>query len=174
MSIRYEGEITIEKTTAEDLDDLLYLWNNGRVMQYVGFPEGLGAQREELDGWLEWVGQSARRSHYTVRAEGVGYCGEAFYDVDGERWAALDIKLLPDAWGKGIATRALGYAIGRAFGLGRAQVVYVDPHPDNGQALRLYSRLGFKPEERPAHLPPEEGCENHLFLTVHREDWLKD
>jgi RimJ/RimL family protein N-acetyltransferase len=34
--------------------------------------------------------------------------------------------------------------------------VWVEPHPINQAAMRLYARLGFRPTERPADLPPGE------------------
>ncbi|NLC94884.1 MAG: hypothetical protein GX676_04250 [Bacilli bacterium] len=40
------SEIMIKETTEEDLDNIMTLWNNGEVMKYVGFPEGLGITKK--------------------------------------------------------------------------------------------------------------------------------
>jgi RimJ/RimL family protein N-acetyltransferase len=167
--MRFNGEIMIKETSAEDLDNIMSLWNNGEVMHYVGFPEGLGITLDELKKWLVWVIAKPGRCHYSIYADGIGYCGETFYNVDDEhKTAALDIKLLPEARGKGIAAYSLSYAISRAFDDGNADRAYVDPHPDNVKAWRLYEKLGFISKPRPDYL--EEGG---TYLEITREEWTK-
>jgi RimJ/RimL family protein N-acetyltransferase len=80
--------------------------------------------------------------------------------------AALDIKLLPEAQGKGIAEFALRFAIEQAFFQGKAKRVYVDPHPDNIKAWNLYRKLGFTSKARPEHLEQWD-----TYLEITREDW---
>ena len=36
------NEITIRETSETDLENILLLWNNGEVMHFVGFPNGIG------------------------------------------------------------------------------------------------------------------------------------
>jgi hypothetical protein len=45
----YEGKITIRPTRREDLENVRALWNDGDVMQYVGFPQGLDATAESME-----------------------------------------------------------------------------------------------------------------------------
>ena len=80
--------------------------------------------------------------------------------------AALDIKLLPEAQGRGIAEYALRFAIENAFLQGKAKRVYVDPHPDNLKAWKLYKKLGFTSKTRPEHLQ-----EWDTYLEISRVDW---
>ncbi|MEA5039730.1 MAG: GNAT family protein [Clostridiaceae bacterium] len=171
MNCHYQGEIEIEETTKEDLPHIMALWNDGEVMGHVGFPEGLGVTLPELEDWLSWAVQLPYRCHYSIYTDDLGYCGETFYNVDAEKLGALDIKLTAEARGKGIAGQALAFAIGKAFGQGKAERVYVDPHPENAPALRLYDRLGFVPQERPEHLEPAEDC---LYLELARDAWMQD
>lgn len=159
--------ITIKETAEEDLVNVMELWNNGQVMNYVGFPEGLGTTLAELKTWLPWAINKPHRCHYSIFEQDLGYCGETFYDVDDvHRLAALDIKLLPKAWGKGIAYQGLHYAIDKAFIVGGAERVYVDPHPDNKKAWNLYEKLGFKNEKRPEFLEDWD-----TYLEIKREHW---
>ena len=44
--------ITIKETSLEDLKNVMDLWNDGEVMFYVGFPNGLGVTIEQLERWL--------------------------------------------------------------------------------------------------------------------------
>ena len=145
------------------------LWNNGDVMLYVGFPDGIGVTLEDLEKWLIWAINKPGRCHYSIYVERIGYCGEAFYDVDTEHeTASLDIKLLPNARGKGIAEKAFRFVIDKAFTVGTAESVYVDPHPDNLKAWALYEKIGFLSKPRPSYL--EEG---DTYMEFTREEWRK-
>lgn len=51
----------------------------------------------------------------------------------------------------GIATQALSYSIQEAFKHG-ALSVWVDPHPSNEKALKLYRKLGFEQKAMPEYV----------------------
>ncbi len=155
MSARFTGRITIKDTDAGDLPGIQRLWNNGTVMRYVGFPQGLGITMAQLRQWLAGVNQDACRWHYSIYAEDIGYCGETYYKIDrAHDLAILDIKLLPEAQGKGIAAAALSATIETVFAGHLASRACVDPHPDNRKAWALYEKLGFVGQPRPVFLPP--------------------
>ena len=167
-------DIRIHETGPDDLPHLLTLWNNGDVMQYVGFPEGLGTTPEALQKWYTSLeANRPNRNHYSIYLPNGSYCGESFYEIDYEhdRAAALDIKLLPAVRGRGIATDALAYAIWEAFTQG-ASKVWVDPNPANAKALALYKRLGFKEKPMPDYLAEEEDSVDFtpLYMELTREE----
>lgn len=166
---RFSGRVTIRETAQEDLCNVQRLWASPEVMRYVGgFPEGLQVTMEHLrEEWLPWALQKPGRCHYSVYAEGVGYCGESFYSVDETGLACVDIKLLPESRGKGIAEAALGHALEQAFSCGGARAAWVDPDPQNAKALTLYARLGFRAKPRPAHLTPYP----NPYLELSRNAW---
>ena len=62
--------VSIRETTRADLGNILKLWNDGEVMRYVGFPDGLGVDLPYLDRWLKWI-ESGRPliNHYSVYAD---------------------------------------------------------------------------------------------------------
>lgn len=160
-------EIRIKQTTRDDLENVLELWNSGEVMYYVGFPHGLGVTIEGLKRWLNGVNQNELRKHYSIYTHELGYCGETYYDIDKVHdLATLDIKLLPKAQGKGIATYALSYAIDQVFSNNLATRAYVDPNPENKKAWKLYEKLGFKKKDRPEFLEPYE-----IYLEITKELW---
>ena len=150
--------IEILETCEKDLGDVQRLWADGDVMRFVGFPEGLRQSDEEMGQWYEWIRRSRPRvNHYSVFEDGV-FCGETFYRIDEKRGnsAAVDIKLFAFARGRGIAARALSFAMEEAFRQGASRV-WVDPNPLNEKAIRLYERLGFVRREMPEDLRESEG-----------------
>lgn len=158
--------VTIRETTKDDLDNVMSLWNDGAVMHFVGFPKGLGITIDKMEKWIEWAIAKPHRCHYSIYENDIGYCGETFYNVDDIGSAALDIKLFSKSRGKGIAHKALVFAIEHAFNEGKAKLVYVDPHPDNMKAWKSYEKLGFVSKPRPNFL--EEG---ETYLEITRSQW---
>ena len=68
--------IEIKKTQEKDLSNVQALWASPEVMHYVGFPQGLHKTLAQLrQDWLPWVQCFPKRQHYSIYAEGVGYCG---------------------------------------------------------------------------------------------------
>lgn len=146
----------IERTREADLADLQRLWADPEVMRWVGYPEGLHLDEEALRRWLASLDEDPDRHHFVVRDDEVGFCGELYYDVDRDaRRAALDVKLLPSARGRGIATAALGWLIDLAFeSEPDVDLVWTEPAPENEAARKLYGRRGLRPHPRPADLEP--------------------
>ncbi|MEW8995526.1 hypothetical protein [Clostridium sp.] len=66
----YRGEITIIETTERDLENIMSLWNNGEVMFFVGFPDGIGITLDQLKGWFKVTIKKPERCHYSIYAEG--------------------------------------------------------------------------------------------------------
>lgn len=164
-----ENRITLKETGPEDLDNIQALWNNGDVMAYVGFPEGLGICSMKVEAWFEVLGRDRSSRHYSIYIEDIGYCGETWYGIDAVHGlAALDIKLMPGAQGRGIAEYALSFSIEEAFSNEGVTSVYVEPQKDNAKAWKLYEKLGFVPRERPDFLEPSE-----TYLEISRETWME-
>ena len=116
--------ITIKETTAKELDNVKALWADGDVMKFVGFPDGLLQTDDEMKAWLDWIeSERPQVNHYSI-FDGSVYCGETFYSIDSKHGnsASMDIKLFGFARGKGIAAKALSYAIEQAFENGAEKV----------------------------------------------------
>ncbi len=174
----YNNKIIIKETSKEDLEHLLSLWNNGEVMNFVGFPKGLGETMIKMKQWLSWIEDGRpKRNHYSVYTDDFNYCGETFYDIDKGHGnsASLDIKLVMKARGKGIATKALSHSIEQAFTNG-AEKVWVDPNPANEKAIALYRRLGFFEKEMPEYLKEDE-CDCDFvpaYMELTSKQWYKE
>lgn len=160
-------DIQIKKTSVEDLENLATLWNDGDVMRFVGYPEGLGVTIGQLQKWHKSIEESELSEHYSIYHKELGYCGESFYSViKGQDLSMLDIKLFSKARGKGIGRYALEYAIVNAFKTTSCSRVYVDPCRENVDAWRLYEKLGFVEAKRPEFLEPSE-----IYLELTKENF---
>jgi RimJ/RimL family protein N-acetyltransferase len=150
--------VRVRATTEDDLPDLVAMWNDGRVMRWIGFPDGLGTDAEQARAWWERTSADPNRHHFVVEADGIGFAGELFYRVEPEaRRAGLDIKLVAAAHGRGIASAGLTALCERVWNEEPdVDAVWVEPHPLNEAARRLYARLGFRPLKRPPDLPPAD------------------
>lgn len=150
----YGKKIVLRETTEKDLADLMGLWNNGEVMKWVGFPNGLGHDLEKMLGWFHELQKESSRHHFVIYDSDIGFCGEAYYAVDKEhKWAGLDIKLRPEAQGKGLASDALSALIEYIFQHEPdAEAVWTEPAKENVAARNLYRRMGLNPQPRPNDL----------------------
>jgi RimJ/RimL family protein N-acetyltransferase len=148
--------LSIEATTADDLADLGRLWNDGRVMRWVGFSDGLGLDADGLREWFERLRSSRAGHHFVIRDPDLGFCGELFYRVEvGHCRAELDVKLVPEAQGRGIATAVLSWLIERVFALEpEVDAVWTEPTPENAASRALYGRCGLAETRRPDDLRP--------------------
>lgn len=159
-----EGSVTIRETRPSDLEDVRALWADGDVMRFVGFPDGLIRSAEEMDAWYARLETRRPGTNHFGVYEDSAYCGETYYSVDPETGSAvLDIKLFPHARGRGIASKALAFAMEQAFAHGAARC-WVDPNAKNAKALALYRRLGMIEKPAPAALEVPEG-----FLYFEKE-----
>jgi RimJ/RimL family protein N-acetyltransferase len=143
--------IIIRETTERDLKQVQALWADGEVMKYVGFPNGLHQSDEAMSKWLKWINEARpNTNHYSIY-EDDRFCGETFYRIHPvTKRAALDIKLFPHARGKGIAVKALTYAISQTFIHG-ALSAWVNPDPKNEKAL-LYIEESDDSKTNPSDL----------------------
>jgi RimJ/RimL family protein N-acetyltransferase len=154
MDEKNTPDVKISPTRTNDLLDLIRLWNDGRVMRWVGFPNGLEYDNKRVADWFSAVESNPDRHHFVIRDGEQGFCGELYYKVDSSHQiASLDIKLVPEAQGKGIARQAFGRLIDIVFqSEPDVELVWVEPWPDNKAAQKLYRRCGMSQRTRPPHL----------------------
>ncbi len=155
--VRIRGErIALRPTSVADLPDLLVLWNDGRVMKWVGFPEGLRYDERSITRWFDRISGNPHRHHYVVTSSFLGFCGEAYYAVDPlHHRASLDIKLRPEAHGGRRAAAALLALIHLVFEReSDLHSVWTEPVENNLAARTLYWRCGLRPTERPSDMKP--------------------
>jgi ribosomal protein S18 acetylase RimI-like enzyme len=157
----------IKETDESDLDNILSLWNDGEVMRFVGFPDGLGYDKEKMTVWYESIKQTKRFVHFSIYAEDGVYCGETGYALGKkvDENIGIDIKLLPFAQGKGIAEFSIRYIIEIMKKENFCRTIWVDPHKDNIRAINLYKGLGFEQKTFPNYLAHEDEG-NHIYMEL--------
>lgn len=160
--------VIIRPTEEEDLNSIRKLWNDGRVMKWVGFPDGLNNSRTDMQKWYSKIQDNKLANHFVILNKEKNFCGELFYRKDPDQIrAGLDIKLLPEAQGKGLAAEALQLLIDHIFTTEEEiDAVWTEPAAVNSAARRLYTRCGLEEKERPDDLGPGDS-----YWELTREKW---
>ncbi|WP_051569293.1 GNAT family N-acetyltransferase [Alkaliphilus transvaalensis] len=165
-----DDKVIIKKTTEENLKEILVLWNNGEVMKWVGFPKGLNMTDSHIWGWYCNISLRDWAYHFVVYHQEVGFCGELYYDIDVKyKRAGLDIKFLPTAQGKGLASKAFISMINHIFENEKNILsVWAEPTNGNFKAKKLFARCGLKET-----IPAEFAEPKESYWELKREDWLQ-
>jgi len=165
--------IRIRPVRREDLPFLQVLWNDGSVMRYQGYPEGMHATAADMERW--WVAlQTARPDHQGLASlpsphtiietiDGTPL-GELTYSLDAKERARFDLKLAPRFWKQGYGGEAMRIFLRELFVTTKVKTVIMEPSPDNAPARRLLERNGFHPTPTENH-PNRWECERHAFAS---------
>jgi RimJ/RimL family protein N-acetyltransferase len=165
----YTGKIIIKETDETDLQNIMNLWNNTETMQYV-WPGGIGCDIKYVKNCIERIKNDGGK-HFSIYTDENKYCGETGYGIKNieDENSGLEIKLLPEVQGKGIAEYVLHFIIKQIKNLNEEKYfcnrVWVDPHKENEKALKLYNKLGFKETNFPKYLLMEDDG-NHIYMEL--------
>jgi RimJ/RimL family protein N-acetyltransferase len=164
------GRVTLGRTTQEDLPFLKSLWNDGRVMKWVGFPNGVGDTDETMAAWFRKRSSDPTFFHFIVWDTDNCRCGEVCYGVEtGQHRAGLDVKFAPESQGRGLATDALRALINHVFAVERdVDEVWTEPSPQNLAARRLYARCGLAEKPRPRDMKQDVP-----YWALERSRWIE-
>lgn len=90
---------------------------------------------------IEWKEASVGYLQFYPVEDGEEYGLEA---VDADTYA-MDLFLgVPEIWGQGVGTTAVGLVVDFLFERLGASRVLIDPHVDNSRAVRAYEKCGFE------------------------------
>lgn len=132
------------------------MWEDGEVMKFAGFPNGLKQPDKKIYQWIDNC-QTNEKLRLVIEDkvlhQVIGETGYRF-DLDypfakGKKTAAPDIKLIPEFWGKGLATEVLNVVIDHIFKNTDAEIIQMAPNVKNKAGLALYKKLGFKKIGKP-------------------------
>lgn len=121
------------------------LWENGLVMRYVGFPDGLGWSQAKFDSMWPSLRDDPKALRLALENNSGRFLGEAMISSPGsDGFCQPDLKLLPEFWGKGLAYEAWQTILERSWARWPEAGFLVTPNIENSRAIDLYKRLGFE------------------------------
>ncbi|MBD3286172.1 GNAT family N-acetyltransferase [candidate division WOR-3 bacterium] len=154
-------KLLLTEAREDDLDFLLGLWNDPRVMRYAGYPDGRCWSRADIRKWwsryqaehTRWAGDDVQ---FIISFSDGTHIGESHYgpvpkgfevgdwrNPEGVYCFMADIKLLPEHWGKGFGTAGMRMVAVHIFTKTSCKLLVVPPHKDNPAASRVYEKAGF-------------------------------
>jgi len=170
----FGSRIRIRPTKQHDLSFLQTLWNDGTVMRYKGYPDGMHVTAACMERWWAMAPEAHDTEHSTSYStphsiiellDGTPL-GELAYSIDADHRARIDLKLAPTVWGQGYATEALSILLRDLFAASAVRKVVVEPSPANLAAHRLFTRCGFHQAPTENH-PDRWECTRTDFAGRH-------
>ncbi len=138
-----DDNLVIRNATVEDAKLLCSWWNDGKVMEHAGFPDGLGTTPETVATQLaEDDDKTHRRLILEIDSVPVG---EMNYRNKGNKTVEIGIKICNFAkQEKGFGTRFLRMLIGSLFDEQGYEKIILDTNVKNTRAQHVYEKLGLK------------------------------
>ena len=170
--------LTVRTSSVEDADLLDALWNNGRVMRFVGFPEGLNQSIEDIR--KEMQAQSGDEFNRVLivelkeTGERIGQCKLGKPDENGI--AETDIKLLPEFWGNKYGIEIKRNLVKYLFEHSDCRIVQATPNVENTASIKMQEavggvRVGEEVYEFPEHMQGYTCSVHHYIYRVSRENF---
>jgi [ribosomal protein S5]-alanine N-acetyltransferase len=142
--------LTLRKVTPNDAGDLLYLRSHKDVMKYLDRPplmdmEAAAAYIRKMEddygqhNGINWM------ITLTGNDKVIGTIGFWRFDKPNHR-AEIGYMLLPEYWGKGLATEAMRGALTYAFEGLHCHSIEANVNPENEASKKLLQKLGFVQE----------------------------
>ena len=147
-------------------------WRDLRIRALADAPEAFSTRVEEARAWddLEWQRRTDAFAGGDDRTMFVAEVGDRWIGCagvfvhDGAPPEVISVWVSPDHRGRGVGEAVVGAAVEWARGRGAPRVV-LHVMPDNGHAVAMYERLGFRrtgrrdPGRDPAVLQDEMALE---------------
>jgi RimJ/RimL family protein N-acetyltransferase len=138
----YREDLTIRNAMPEDAETLCGWWNDGKVMEHAGFPNGLGIHADEIrESLLKDSDDSYRRLILEIDRVPVG---EMSYHNMGNRTAEIGIKICDfSKQERGNGTRFLLMLIEHLLMRKGYEKIVLDTNLKNARAQHVYEKIGF-------------------------------
>ena len=161
--------------------EFLYrIWTTPEVMRFVGFPEGLRTDRQQIRAQLEKPRQSEYDRCLLVALEESGeLIGECKLGTPDENGVAhTDVKLLPEHWGKGYGTEVKQALVDYLFTHTDCRGVRATPNRRNLASIRMQEAVGARRVAEGCHRFPDEMRSYttdvpYIEYVVERDVWAR-
>jgi RimJ/RimL family protein N-acetyltransferase len=135
-----EADIVIKSASIDDAKLLCKWWNDGKVMEHAGFPNGLGTTIDKIIDQLK----SDSKERLIIEYQDMPI-GEMSFNKVSVSIAELGIKICNfSEHGKGIGTRCLRLLISYLFRNLNFTKIVLDTNLNNTRAQHVYEKIGFK------------------------------
>ncbi len=140
--------LILRAMTPGDAEAFFRLNSHPEVMRYTGEPPMPSVQeaREAIANYPDWDDPGYGRWACVLKSEGedaelIGFCGLKRLRETGE--VDIGYRLLPEYWGRGLATEAARATLAFGFGtLGLSEIVAM-VLPGNEPSIRVLTKLGL-------------------------------
>lgn len=142
MYLKFDN-LSIRSASIKDANLLCQWWNDGKVMEHAGFPNGLGISSEVVTKQLERNGVDSH--HLMILEVDSVPVGEMAYRDKGDKIAEIGIKICNfEMQGKGYGTTFLKMLIDYLFEEKGFSRIILDTNLKNTRAQHVYEKLGFR------------------------------
>lgn len=129
----------------DDLPLALALWGDPRVSAMIGGPFTPQQIRARLAHEIAQMQQTGMQYWPIFLLDGGDFVGCTGLRPKYPRTFELGFHLLPDHWGKGLASEAARAVIGYGFGTLHAEALFAGHQPANATSKHILLKLGFEP-----------------------------
>ncbi|OFZ51356.1 MAG: hypothetical protein A2381_17730 [Bdellovibrionales bacterium RIFOXYB1_FULL_37_110] len=138
--------VRIANNSDKDVEHYFKLWNHPKVMEHVGFPDGLGVSKEELrNKYLVQSNSEFNTRLIVILKETNDFIGESKLTKPNEEGVSdFDLKFFPEYWGKGYGRELLVGIVDYLFKHTDCKEIEATPNAENIAAQKMYESLGFK------------------------------
>lgn len=140
MKLEYK-DLCIRNAELMDCEQLAIWWNDGKVMEHAGFPNGLGISVEEIRQQIATDSDHTKRRLMIIKDHMP--IGEMVYYDLGNHCAEIGIKICnTDYQEKGLGRILLSMFIKALFHSGY-ETIKLNTNLNNKRAQHVYEKLGF-------------------------------
>lgn len=172
--------IRFAKVSDEDIDFILKIWTDPKVMRFVGFPNGLRTDKIKIEKQLKSEQGKIFERVLLVSSKKdeqlIGSCKLGSTDESGI--AHTDIKVMPKFWGNGYGKEIKKALVEYQFTHTDCVGVQGDPNKLNIASIKMQESIGGKKIKEGCHIFPKEMREytTDVYFYVYilyRSDWEK-
>lgn len=142
MLLKYNN-FSIRNATINDAEQLALWWNDGKIMEHAGFPNGIGQTSDSIADSLKNDTDATYR-RLIIEMDNVAV-GEMSYRNKGDYTAEIGIKICDfSKQNRGAGKILLSMLISSLFNDLGYQKIILDTNVKNKRAQHVYEQLGFR------------------------------
>jgi RimJ/RimL family protein N-acetyltransferase len=180
QTILETGRLVVRTAVVKDAGLYYALWTDPRVMNYVGFPQGLRIERTEIEERLARQGEGEFSRLLVLALKDTSQpIGEGWIaQPDEQGIVELDVKLLPEFWGHKYGREAWQALVDYAFTHTTCSFVQGTPNVENIASIKMQEaaggvRISEGLYEFPEEMKPYTTPVHCATYQVSRADWQR-